>query len=58
MLEGIAFGGLYVLLPLRMAQLGGSSIAIGLTFLGSSVVAMFVAPRVGIICDRRGPSYP
>ena len=58
MLKGIAFGGLYVLLPLRMAQLGGSSIAIGLTFLGSSVVAMFVAPRVGIICDRRGTFLP
>ena len=57
-LEAVAFGALYVLLPLRMAQLGGSSVEIGATFLGSSVIAMFVAPRVGLICDRRGTFLP
>jgi predicted MFS family arabinose efflux permease len=56
-LEATAFGALYVLIPLRMALLGASSFQIGVTFVLSSAVAMFVAPRLGVICDRRG-SFP
>ena len=57
-LEAMAFGALYVLLPLRLAALGASNAAIGATFLLSSAAAMFVAPRMGLICDRRGAFLP
>jgi predicted MFS family arabinose efflux permease len=56
-LEATAFGSLYVLIPLRMALLGASNFEIGVTFVLSSALAMFVAPRLGVVCDRRG-SFP
>jgi predicted MFS family arabinose efflux permease len=57
-LEAMAFGGLFVLIPLRLAQLGASTVEIGATFLLSSVLAMLVAPRLGVICDRHGTFPP
>jgi MFS family permease len=57
-LEAMAFGALYVLLPLQLAQLGASTVEIGATFLLSSVLAMLVAPRLGVICDRHGTLLP
>jgi predicted MFS family arabinose efflux permease len=57
-LEATAFGALYVLIPLRMALLGASNFEIGITFVLSSAMAMFVAPRLGVICDRRGSFLP
>jgi MFS family permease len=57
-LEAMAFGALLVLIPLRLAQLGASTAEIGATFLLSSVLAMLVAPRLGVICDRHGTFPP
>jgi MFS family permease len=57
-LEALAFGALYVLVPLQLAQLGASAVEIGATFLLSSVLAMLVAPRLGVICDRHGTLLP
>jgi len=57
-LEAMAFGTLYVLVPLRLAQLGASTVEIGATFLLASVLAMLVAPRLGVICDRHGTFPP
>jgi predicted MFS family arabinose efflux permease len=57
-LEALAFGALYVLIPLRLAQLGASTVEVGATFLLSSGLAVFVTPRIGLICDRRGAFLP
>lgn len=58
LLEAIAWGALSVLIPLRLAQLGASSVEVGATFLLACVLSMFVAPAVGRVCDRRGPVAP
>ena len=54
LLEALTFGALYLLLPLALAALGASAVEIGIVFLGSSVLAVFVVPRVGVMCDRHG----
>ena len=58
MLEAIAWGALSVLIPLRLAHLGASSVEVGATFLLACVLSMFVAPAVGRLCDRSGPVRP
>jgi predicted MFS family arabinose efflux permease len=57
-LEAGTFGALFVLIPLRLAVLGASNFEIGVTFVLASAVAMFISPRLGVVCDRRGSFLP
>jgi len=57
-LEAIAIGATSVLIPLRLARLGASSLAIGATFVLASGLSAALAPVVGRITDRRGARLP
>jgi MFS family permease len=57
-LEAMAIGAANALIPLRMARLGASGVAIGITFLAASALRTLVAPVVGRACDRRGAIAP
>ncbi len=57
-LAGIAFGVLDVLAPLRLSQLGATSLIIGGTFLASAAVETGLSPLGGRLSDRRGPYLP
>src|SRR6266699_2245101 len=57
-LAGIAFGVLDVLAPLRLSQLGATSLIIGGTFLASAAVETGLTPLGGRLSDRRGPYLP
>jgi MFS family permease len=51
-LYGLAFGGLSVLVPLRMASLGASGAVVGLTFALGAAGEMIVSPLAGRLSDR------
>jgi predicted MFS family arabinose efflux permease len=53
-LPAAAFGVLDVLAPLRLAALGASALALGLTFFAAAGVEAAVNPLVGRYTDRRG----
>src|SRR3954454_6231064 len=51
-LYGLAFGGMSVLVPLRMADLGASGAIIGLTFGLGALGEMVASPLAGRLADR------
>ncbi len=53
-----AFGGLYLLVPLRLDGLGFGAAAIGALFLVAAALESTMSPVVGRIADRRGPVLP
>lgn len=57
-LAGIAFGVFDVLAPLRLNELGATSVVIGGTFLGSAALETGLTPLGGRLSDRRGPYLP
>jgi MFS family permease len=57
LLAGMAFGVLYVLVPLRLARLGATGLVIAATFLAASAVESVLSPLAGRHADRRGASY-
>jgi MFS family permease len=58
MLAGLAFGVLDVLAPLRMAELGVTSLVIAGTFLAAAGVEAALSPVAGRAADRRGAIVP
>lgn len=57
-LPALGFGGLTVLGPLRLSDLGYGSLAVGAVFLAAAVVEGIESPMVGRISDRRGRLVP
>lgn len=57
-LAGMAFGVLNVLAPLRLADLGATSLIIAGTFLGASAVEAGLSRLAGRAADRWGPDRP
>jgi MFS family permease len=57
-IAGLAFGVIDVLAPLRLNQLGVTSIVIGTTFLCSAAVETGLSPLAGRLSDRRGRYLP
>ena len=57
MLAGLAFGVVDVLSPLRLAQLGASTLVISGTFLAAAAVESGLSPLAGL-SDRRGALVP
>ena len=58
LLEAMLIGGTSTLLPLRLSHLGASGVAIGITFVLSSLVATVVSPYIGRFVNRSGPRAP
>lgn len=58
LLEACTIGATNTLLPLRLSRLGASGVAIGVTFVLASLIAMVGTPAVGRIVDRRGIMLP
>ena len=58
LLEACTIGATGTLLPLRLSRFGASAVAIGLTFVLASVLALLVNPAVGRLVDRRGVLLP
>jgi predicted MFS family arabinose efflux permease len=58
LLEACTIGATNTLLPLRLSRLGASGVAIGVTFVFASLIAMVSTPAVGRIVDRRGIMRP
>ncbi len=58
MLAGLAFGVLDVLAPLRLSQLGATTLIIGVAFLASSAIEAGLSPLAGRLSDRRGALVP
>ena len=58
LLEACVVGATGTLLPLRLSRLGASNVAIGITFVFASVLAVVVNPWVGRLLDRRGVVLP
>ena len=57
-LAGLAFGVVDVLAPLRLANLGATSLLIAGTFLASAAIEAVLSPVAGRTADRRGPIVP
>jgi MFS family permease len=58
LLEAGTIGATGTLLPLRLNRFGASGVAIGATFLVTSLLSTFATPVVGRIVDRRGARTP
>jgi len=58
LLEACTIGATGTLLPLRLSRLGASAVAIGITFVLASLLALLVNPAVGRVVDRRGVLLP
>ncbi|HTU86501.1 MAG TPA: MFS transporter [Solirubrobacteraceae bacterium] len=58
LLEACVVGATGTLLPLRLSRFGASGVAIGITFLLASLLALLLNPRVGRTVDRRGIVLP
>jgi MFS family permease len=57
-LPSVAGGLINVLAPLRLHQLGASSVAIGAVFVAAAVLRALIAPRTGRVSDRHGRRIP
>ena len=57
-LYGLAFGGMSVLVPLRMADLGSSGVVIGVTFAVAALGEMVASPLAGRLADRSSRLSP
>jgi MFS family permease len=55
LLEAATIGATSTLIPLRLAAFGASAVAIGGTFLITSLISTVLARPVGRLVDRRGP---
>ena len=55
---GLLFGTLSVLGPLRMDELGATTVAIGAVWLFAAAFEAIVSPLAGRFSDRRGPLAP
>jgi predicted MFS family arabinose efflux permease len=58
LLEACIIGATGTLLPLRLSRFGASNIAIGITFVVASLLALVLNPRFGRLLDRRGIRAP
>ncbi|HEX4279951.1 MAG TPA: MFS transporter [Solirubrobacteraceae bacterium] len=58
LLEAGTIGAAGTLLPLRLSRFGASDVAIGVTFVLASLLALRVNPAVGRVVDRRGILLP
>ena len=58
LVEAAMVGATGTLLPLRLSQLGASGVAIGVTFVISSLCATVSSPVIGRVVDRRGARLP
>jgi MFS family permease len=58
LLEACVIGATATLLPLRLSKFGASGVAIGITFVFASLLALLVNPVVGRLLDRRGVGLP
>ena len=57
-LSGLALGVVDVLVPLRLASIGATSIVIGAAFLGAAALEAAVFPVIGRIADHSGHRLP
>ena len=57
-MPGVLFGTIGVLAPLRLADLGAATAAIGAVFLLSAALEAVMSPLVGRLSDRRGRIGP
>jgi predicted MFS family arabinose efflux permease len=57
-LEAGTIGATGTLLPLRLSRFGASDVAIGVTFVFASLLALWVNPAVGRLVDRKGVLLP
>lgn len=57
-LPSLAFGAIYLLVPLRLDALGAGSAVIGAVFLAAAACESTMSPIVGRIADRRGAEWP
>jgi predicted MFS family arabinose efflux permease len=58
LLEACVIGATGTLLPLRLSRFGASGVAIGITFVLASLLALVLNPAVGRTLDRRGIALP
>jgi MFS family permease len=58
LVEAITIGATNALLPLRLARLGASGVAIGATFVAAAAVASVFSPIAGRVTDRHGTRTP
>jgi MFS family permease len=58
LLEACVIGATGTLLPLRLSRFGASDVAIGITFVLASLLALVVNPAMGRLGDRRGIAWP
>jgi MFS family permease len=58
LLEACVIGAAGTLLPLRLSHFGASGVAIGITFVLASLLALLVNPAIGRLADRRGIVLP
>ncbi len=58
MLPAMFSGAIWVLVPLRLDELGASGIAVGAVFLVSALVEGVASPTFGRLSDRRGRIWP
>jgi MFS family permease len=58
MLGALLYGTLAVLAPLRLSQLGASSVTVGVAFVIGAALAALASPLVGRMSDRRGWRLP
>jgi len=58
MLGALLYGTLAVLAPLRLSDLGASSVTVGVAFVVGAALAALASPLVGRISDRRGWRLP
>jgi MFS family permease len=58
LLEACTIGATGTLLPLRLSHFGASAVAIGMTFVVSSLLSLVVNPATGRVADRRGVLLP
>jgi MFS family permease len=57
LLAGLAFGVVDVLVPLRLAQLGATTLIIGGTFLAAAAIESALSPLAGRLSDRCVPPW-
>lgn len=58
MLPAVFSGVIWVLVPLRLDELGAGAVAVGAVFLASALVEGAASPTFGRISDRRGRIWP